>query len=176
MRGDSRKSVPRIRSRGPLPTAGAPKTGRGRAEMRSATGRRCGAVAALLRRCCGAVAAQQRLTSAVSRGQFVDRVRSTRLRSMDEFPSLCGCKQQAASAGHWLVARQRAATGHCAGPRGADGHGCARTGRYLDPQHVKLPDATPLDAALRVDFLRQTAPLLASLDPPTALLPAVAAR
>ncbi len=37
-------------------------------------------------------------------------------------------------------------------------------GRYLDPQHVKLPDATPLDPALTPDFQRQTAPLLISLE------------
>ena len=37
-------------------------------------------------------------------------------------------------------------------------------GRYLDPQHVKIPDATPLDPALAADFQRQTAPLLAALD------------
>jgi murein DD-endopeptidase MepM/ murein hydrolase activator NlpD len=37
-------------------------------------------------------------------------------------------------------------------------------GRYLDPQHVKLPDATPLDAALQADFERQTAPALASIE------------
>ena len=48
-------------------------------------------------------------------------------------------------------------------------------GRYLDPQHVKLPDATPLDPSLADDFRRQTAPLLAALElQPTG--PAVAAR
>ena len=48
-------------------------------------------------------------------------------------------------------------------------------GRYLDPQHVKLPDATPLDRALSADFRRQTAPLLISLElQPT--VPAVASR
>lgn len=48
-------------------------------------------------------------------------------------------------------------------------------GRYLDPQHVKLPDATPLDPALAVDFQRQTAPLLAMLALQPAA-PAVVAR
>jgi murein DD-endopeptidase MepM/ murein hydrolase activator NlpD len=38
-------------------------------------------------------------------------------------------------------------------------------GQYLDPQRVKLPDATPIDAALLADFRRQTAPLLAALQP-----------
>jgi murein DD-endopeptidase MepM/ murein hydrolase activator NlpD len=38
-------------------------------------------------------------------------------------------------------------------------------GQYLDPQRVKLPDATPIDAALLADFKRQTAPLLAALQP-----------
>jgi murein DD-endopeptidase MepM/ murein hydrolase activator NlpD len=48
-------------------------------------------------------------------------------------------------------------------------------GRYLDPQRLKLPDATPLDPALLDDFRRQTAPLLAALAP--AVAPAtVAAR
>jgi len=47
-------------------------------------------------------------------------------------------------------------------------------GRYLDPQHVKLPDATPLDPSLAADFQRQTAPLLAAIElqpaaPPTAV-------
>ncbi len=37
-------------------------------------------------------------------------------------------------------------------------------GRYLDPQHVKLPDATPLEPALADDFRRQTAPFLAALE------------
>jgi murein DD-endopeptidase MepM/ murein hydrolase activator NlpD len=45
-------------------------------------------------------------------------------------------------------------------------------GRFQDPQKVKLPDATPIDATLRPAFLQQTAPLLAALDPPSpALLP-----
>ena len=48
-------------------------------------------------------------------------------------------------------------------------------GRYLDPQRVRLPDATPLEAALRGDFLRQSTPLLASLNPPPAG-PSVARR
>ena len=48
-------------------------------------------------------------------------------------------------------------------------------GRYLDPQHVRLPDATALDPALAADFQRQTAPLLISLElQPT--VPAVASR
>ncbi len=37
-------------------------------------------------------------------------------------------------------------------------------GRYLDPQHVKLPDATPLEPSLATDFQRQTAPLLAMVE------------
>jgi murein DD-endopeptidase MepM/ murein hydrolase activator NlpD len=37
-------------------------------------------------------------------------------------------------------------------------------GRYLDPQHVKLPDATPLAPSLAADFQRQTGPLLALLE------------
>jgi murein DD-endopeptidase MepM/ murein hydrolase activator NlpD len=41
-------------------------------------------------------------------------------------------------------------------------------GQYLDPQRVKLPDATPIEAALLADFQRQTAPLLATLQPPAA--------
>ncbi len=43
-------------------------------------------------------------------------------------------------------------------------------GRYLDPQHVKLPDATPLDGSLKADFARQTAPYLAAIEllPPAA--------
>jgi len=45
-------------------------------------------------------------------------------------------------------------------------------GRYLDPQHVKLPDATPLDPSLQADFQRQTAPLLAAI---TLAVPAPAA-
>jgi len=39
-------------------------------------------------------------------------------------------------------------------------------GRFQDPQKVKLPDATPINAALRPVFLQQTAPRLAALDPP----------
>ena len=52
-------------------------------------------------------------------------------------------------------------------------------GRYLDPQKVKLPDATPLEAAARADFFRQTAPLMAALNPtsPSRLAgPALAVR
>jgi murein DD-endopeptidase MepM/ murein hydrolase activator NlpD len=36
-------------------------------------------------------------------------------------------------------------------------------GRYQDPQRVKLPDATPIDAALLADFQHQSAPLLVAL-------------
>ncbi|MBS0389503.1 MAG: M23 family metallopeptidase, partial [Proteobacteria bacterium] len=49
-------------------------------------------------------------------------------------------------------------------------------GRYLDPQHVKLPDATPLDAALTADFQRQTAPLLAAIELQAPAHPVVVAR
>jgi murein DD-endopeptidase MepM/ murein hydrolase activator NlpD len=49
-------------------------------------------------------------------------------------------------------------------------------GHYLDPQHIRLPDATPLDAATMPDFRRQAAPLLAALNPPAAATVAVAAR
>jgi murein DD-endopeptidase MepM/ murein hydrolase activator NlpD len=49
-------------------------------------------------------------------------------------------------------------------------------GRYLDPQHVKLPDATPLDAALKADFVRQTAPALASIELQPSAPPAPVAR
>ena len=49
-------------------------------------------------------------------------------------------------------------------------------GRYLDPQHVKLPDATPLDASLQADFRRQTAPLLAAIGLAAPAQPAVIAR
>jgi murein DD-endopeptidase MepM/ murein hydrolase activator NlpD len=37
-------------------------------------------------------------------------------------------------------------------------------GVHKNPQTVKLPDANPIDAALRDDFLRQTGPLIASLE------------
>jgi murein DD-endopeptidase MepM/ murein hydrolase activator NlpD len=47
-------------------------------------------------------------------------------------------------------------------------------GRYLDPQRVKLPDATPVAAALLADFRLQSAARLAALNPPAA--PALAAR
>jgi murein DD-endopeptidase MepM/ murein hydrolase activator NlpD len=47
-------------------------------------------------------------------------------------------------------------------------------GRCVDPQKVKLPDAGPLDPALRSDFQRGTEPLLELLD--GAALPAVATR
>ena len=36
-------------------------------------------------------------------------------------------------------------------------------GRFVDPQRVKLPDASPLDPTLREDFERSSAPLLESL-------------
>jgi murein DD-endopeptidase MepM/ murein hydrolase activator NlpD len=39
-------------------------------------------------------------------------------------------------------------------------------GRYLDPQRVKLPDATPIAPALQADFARQSAARLAALNPP----------
>jgi murein DD-endopeptidase MepM/ murein hydrolase activator NlpD len=46
-------------------------------------------------------------------------------------------------------------------------------GRFVDPQRVKLPDATPIDPQLRADFERVTAPLLAALNgPPTRQLAA----
>jgi murein DD-endopeptidase MepM/ murein hydrolase activator NlpD len=47
-------------------------------------------------------------------------------------------------------------------------------GRYLDPQRVKLPDATPVAAALLADFRLQSAARLSALNPPVA--PALAAR
>jgi len=37
-------------------------------------------------------------------------------------------------------------------------------GRYVDPQHVKLTDAGPIDPSLREEFQRQSAPLMAALD------------
>ena len=49
-------------------------------------------------------------------------------------------------------------------------------GRYLDPQHVKLPDATPLDASLTADFARQTAPYLAAIELHPPVAPAAVAR
>jgi murein DD-endopeptidase MepM/ murein hydrolase activator NlpD len=49
-------------------------------------------------------------------------------------------------------------------------------GVYVDPQKAKLPAATPIDAALRADFERQTASLLTALEPPPARAQAVAAR
>lgn len=48
-------------------------------------------------------------------------------------------------------------------------------GHYLDPQHVRLPDATPLAPALAADFQRQSAPLLAVLELQPAA-PAIVAR
>lgn len=36
-------------------------------------------------------------------------------------------------------------------------------GRFVDPQRIKLPDASPLEASLRDDFERSSAPLLESL-------------
>ena len=47
-------------------------------------------------------------------------------------------------------------------------------GAFKNPQTVKFPEAVPIDAGLREDFLAQTAPLLATLDPP--LGPALVAR
>jgi murein DD-endopeptidase MepM/ murein hydrolase activator NlpD len=51
-------------------------------------------------------------------------------------------------------------------------------GSFVDPARVKLPDATPIDAALQGDFAARTAPLLAALLPPAiapaAVAPAVA--
>lgn len=50
-------------------------------------------------------------------------------------------------------------------------------GVFRNPQTVGLPDSTPIDPALRADFLTQTAPLLAALrDTPPADATAVAAR
>ncbi len=49
-------------------------------------------------------------------------------------------------------------------------------GRYLDPQHVKLPDATPLDPSLAADFQRQTGPLLAAIELQPPAPPAAVAR
>ena len=49
-------------------------------------------------------------------------------------------------------------------------------GRYLDPQHVKLPDATPLDPSQAADFQRQTAPLLAAIELQPTAPPAAVAR
>ncbi len=39
-------------------------------------------------------------------------------------------------------------------------------GVYKNPQTVSLPDAVPIDASLRADFLAKTGPLLGSLYPP----------
>ena len=39
-------------------------------------------------------------------------------------------------------------------------------GRYLDPQRVKLPDATPIAPELLADFMGQSTPRLAALNPP----------
>lgn len=47
-------------------------------------------------------------------------------------------------------------------------------GHYLDPQRVKLPDATPIALPLQADFKRQSAARLAALIPPA--VPALAAR
>jgi murein DD-endopeptidase MepM/ murein hydrolase activator NlpD len=38
-------------------------------------------------------------------------------------------------------------------------------GQYVDPQKIKLPDATPIDPDLYNDFKQQSAPLLAALNP-----------
>jgi murein DD-endopeptidase MepM/ murein hydrolase activator NlpD len=37
-------------------------------------------------------------------------------------------------------------------------------GEYVDPQKIKLPQSLPIDASLRADFARQTAPLLDALN------------
>jgi murein DD-endopeptidase MepM/ murein hydrolase activator NlpD len=47
-------------------------------------------------------------------------------------------------------------------------------GAYKNPQTVKLPEAVPIDAKLRDDFLAKTQPLVASLDLPVG--PALVAR
>jgi len=47
-------------------------------------------------------------------------------------------------------------------------------GVYKNPQTVKLPDAVPIDAQLRADFLAQTGALVASLFPPVG--PALVSR
>ena len=47
-------------------------------------------------------------------------------------------------------------------------------GRYLDPQRVKLPDATPIAPALQADFAQQSLARLAALNPPAP--PPLAAR
>ena len=39
-------------------------------------------------------------------------------------------------------------------------------GVFKNPQTVKLPEALPIDASVRADFLAKSAPLLASLEPP----------
>ncbi len=39
-------------------------------------------------------------------------------------------------------------------------------GRFVDPQKVKLPDARPIDPAVRADFERASAPLLQALNGP----------
>jgi murein DD-endopeptidase MepM/ murein hydrolase activator NlpD len=47
-------------------------------------------------------------------------------------------------------------------------------GIYKNPQTVGLPDAAPIDASLRADFLAKTGPLLGSLYPPVG--PALVSR
>jgi murein DD-endopeptidase MepM/ murein hydrolase activator NlpD len=47
-------------------------------------------------------------------------------------------------------------------------------GAFKNPQTVKLPEAVPIDAKLRDDFMRKTQPILASLDMPIG--PALVAR
>ncbi|HUN26605.1 MAG TPA: peptidoglycan DD-metalloendopeptidase family protein [Steroidobacteraceae bacterium] len=47
-------------------------------------------------------------------------------------------------------------------------------GVYKDPQTVKLPEAVPIEARLRAEFLAQTSPLVVSLFPPIG--PALVAR
>ncbi len=48
-------------------------------------------------------------------------------------------------------------------------------GRFQDPQRVKLPDANPVDPALRADFVAKAAVALRGLEPPPALPPATTA-
>ncbi len=50
-----------------------------------------------------------------------------------------------------------------------------QNGQYLDPQRIKLPDATPIASELLDDFRRQSAPLLATLVPIAAAVPGAAA-
>jgi murein DD-endopeptidase MepM/ murein hydrolase activator NlpD len=48
-------------------------------------------------------------------------------------------------------------------------------GRFQDPQRVKLPDANPIDPALRADFQAKAAVALQGLEPPPQLPPAATA-